>query len=691
MNPTPSPVNQKVTIYYKSASLTQYVHYHLLGGSWTVIPGAKMNQSEYAGYSSIEIALGSVAGIEAAFNSGTNVWDNNGNRNYSLSSGIWTIDNGVVSAGVPNLGAASVTIYYKGLQNTFIHFKTNLSSWTAMPGLKMQYLDSVSYYKTIIGLGSATSISEAAFTDGIGSWDNNAGKNYSFTQGNWTLKNGVLTQGIPDVIWTPTPVPTATPILTATPAPTNSAIPTAVPTLTPIPEQTTTPMVTPQVTPTINNSPTPFVTASIVPTNTPSATPTVVTVYYRNPLWNQANIHYSLDGIKWTTSPGVKLSEYGIGYWRATILTTNQGIVRCAFTDNGTHWDNYGGKDYTFQPGTWNVYNGNIQSGAPNLSSTEVTVYYRNTAWTSANIHYTTNGTSWTVSPGLKLTDTGNGYWVGVIETGGNGLVKAAFTDNGTRWDNNTSKNYTVPVGIWTINNGVMSQGSPFFVVNATPSPTSTPIGSATPTPLVTPVPSITPVPTVTPTASPSNTVKIFYRNNAWTQSNIHYSLNGTQWTTMPGVAMADAGNGYWVLTIQSGPSGIAKAAFTDNGTRWDNNNNQNYVIPTGIWTVNNGILSQGEPPSNVVTVYYKNSFPTAYIHYRPIGGVWTMAPGVSMSSSGYTGYSVITVSVGTSSGIESCFNNGSTIWDNNASKNYTFSTGIYTVTGGVIKSGRPY
>lgn len=93
----------------------------------------------------------------------------------------------------------------------------------------------------------------------------------------------------------------------------------------------------------------------------------------------------------------------------------------------------------------------------------------------------------------------------------------------------------------------------------------------------------------------------------------------------------------------------------------------------------------------NNVTIYYKQGFATPYIHYRPVGGTWTTAPGVAMPASEVPGYNKITINIGTATQLEACFNNGSGTWDSNNSQNYLFGVGTWTYTPtGSIAAGAP-
>ncbi|EFM09891.1 alpha amylase catalytic region [Paenibacillus curdlanolyticus YK9] len=93
---------------------------------------------------------------------------------------------------------------------------------------------------------------------------------------------------------------------------------------------------------------------------------------------------------------------------------------------------------------------------------------------------------------------------------------------------------------------------------------------------------------------------------------------------------------------------------------------------------------------TNSVTVYYKQGYTTPFIHYRPVGGTWTTAPGVAMPASEVAGYNKFTVNVGDATQLEAVFNNGSGTWDNNGGLNYKFNLGTWTFNAGTITAGGP-
>ncbi|OJT20517.1 alpha-amylase [Archangium sp. Cb G35] len=92
----------------------------------------------------------------------------------------------------------------------------------------------------------------------------------------------------------------------------------------------------------------------------------------------------------------------------------------------------------------------------------------------------------------------------------------------------------------------------------------------------------------------------------------------------------------------------------------------------------------------NTATVYYKKGFATPYIHFRPTGGTWTVAPGYAMPDSEVSGYAKYTVNLGSATQLEAVFNNGSGTWDSNNGSNYFFPTGVSTFSAGTITAGAP-
>ncbi|MFD1908264.1 carbohydrate binding domain-containing protein [Paenibacillus rhizoplanae] len=94
--PTATPAGNTATIYYKNTAFSNaYIHYKLDGATvWTTSPGVQMQASDFTGYKSITIPLGSATGLTAAFNNGSGTWDSNGGNNYHFGTGSSSLAGG---------------------------------------------------------------------------------------------------------------------------------------------------------------------------------------------------------------------------------------------------------------------------------------------------------------------------------------------------------------------------------------------------------------------------------------------------------------------------------------------------------------------------------------------------------------------------------------------------------------------
>lgn len=94
----------------------------------------------------------------------------------------------------------------------------------------------------------------------------------------------------------------------------------------------------------------------------------------------------------------------------------------------------------------------------------------------------------------------------------------------------------------------------------------------------------------------------------------------------------------------------------------------------------------------NVARVYYKlgSGWTMANMHYAPTGGTWTTVPGTAMQSA-CAGWGVLSVNLGSATGLVAAFNNGSGIWDNKGGTNYAIASGTSNVqNGAVTTAGNP-
>ena len=86
-----------------------------------------------------------------------------------------------------------VTIFYNGFKTPYIHYRTDNSSWTSVPGMMMNSCDYFAGYTHVatISLNGAKELI-ACFNDGNNNWDSDNGRNYKFAAGRYTFNNGVI-------------------------------------------------------------------------------------------------------------------------------------------------------------------------------------------------------------------------------------------------------------------------------------------------------------------------------------------------------------------------------------------------------------------------------------------------------------------------------------------------------------------
>jgi hypothetical protein len=117
-------------------------------------------------------------------------------------------------------------------------------------------------------------------------------------------------------------------------------------------------------------------------------------------------------------------------------------------------------------------------------------------------------------------------------------------------------------------------------------------------------------------------------------------------------------------------------------------------IVKKGVFSLNRfGQLTDGVPKgvSNYATVYYSSPYsgPT-YMHYRPVGGVWTQVPGIEMKKSDIAGFLTLDLDTKEAEGIEAVFTDGKGKWDNNGGSNYRFPIGVSYLKGGKVYVGKP-
>ncbi|WP_328890446.1 carbohydrate binding domain-containing protein [Streptomyces sp. NBC_00316] len=110
-DPDPSPTpgdTHTASVYYSTATVgwtTTNLHYQPAGGAWTAVPGVGMEQA-CTGWMKRSVDLGGATTMQAAFNNGNGVWDNNNGSNYTIPPGVSTVEDKKVTAGAEDPCAA---------------------------------------------------------------------------------------------------------------------------------------------------------------------------------------------------------------------------------------------------------------------------------------------------------------------------------------------------------------------------------------------------------------------------------------------------------------------------------------------------------------------------------------------------------------------------------------------------------
>lgn len=201
-DPTPDPTpGEDLTVYYSTdKNWSNYrIHYRVGTGSWTTAPGAAMAPACTGWVSATVPSNGNT--VTAAFNNGSGTWDNNSGKDYTLTGSVAAVKGGAVTTHNPcsGGGGSATQVFYSTTANwsTYnIHYKVDSGSWTSVPGDSMTAACNGWVTRTIASAGKNVT---AAFNNGSGTWDNNSGKDYTFSGDVIRIANGTVTAGNPCV------------------------------------------------------------------------------------------------------------------------------------------------------------------------------------------------------------------------------------------------------------------------------------------------------------------------------------------------------------------------------------------------------------------------------------------------------------------------------------------------------------
>jgi chitodextrinase len=381
---------------------------------------------------------------------------------------------------------------------------------------------------------------------------------------------------------------------------------------------------------------------SFVPDNTPPSAPTQAVVKEKTDTSITLNWSAATDN--------ERVISYDVYRDDVKVQTTNETM----FTDSGLSPEtNYNYKIIAVDGA------GNESSGAATVavktgstSGNVVTIYYKQ-GYTTPYIHYRPAGGQWTSPPGVAMKSSEvSGYFKHTINLGNSTKIEACFNDGASNWDSNNRANYMIDAGVATFIPG--PNGSPGTIKSGKPTQQNSDV-----------------TPPSAPTAlkvneKSKNTVSV-----SWTASRDNVAVQG-----------------YELHRDSVKIASLDDTSYTDNGLT----PNTSYVYTVKAFDAAGNVSAASAPvnvttdsgeKTNSVTIYYKKGLPNPHIHYRTINGSWTDVPGVAMPAAEVVGYHKIDIDLGADTELEACFNNGANVWDSNQSKNYKFSSGVYTFTPG--------
>jgi alpha-glucosidase len=109
-------------------------------------------------------------------------------------------------------------------------------------------------------------------------------------------------------------------------------------------------------------------------------------------------------------------------------------------------------------------------------------------------------------------------------------------------------------------------------------------------------------------TQAESNRATVYYQRG-FSVPYFHYKKADGTWTTVPGIAMADAAPNYprysVIKDVEMGTATQLEACFNDGNGNWDSKNGANYFFPVGTSTFNSGTITAGAPPTGTIPVTF--------------------------------------------------------------------------------------
>ena len=564
---------------------------------------------------------------------------------------------------------STTTIYYKGYDNPYIHYRIADGTWTTAPGVKMEENSEVDGYNyaITIDLGDKDTL-EACFNNGNGQWDSNGGKNYKFSTGYYTCSDGVITE-----IEKPTKqlkIDSITSKLGTSYVSGNENI-------FKVQSSNGEGKVEYRFEYKNNTTGDSGVLRDYVEYNTLStylSTPGqyTLTVYAKDEAGNtdSKTLDFTIEEYKNLEIKSVT-SSLGDTFQKGkttqlTINTTGgKGSNYYSMEVNGeTILKDSSSNSVSWTPIEAGIYKivataRETQGGTVSYTKTitiedkvsnQTTIYYK--GYDNPYIHYRIGNGAWTNAPGVKMSSNSDvdGYNYAItLDLGDADQLTACFNNGSNSWDSNGGNNYTFKAGYYTYSNGV-----------------------------------------ITKIEKPSSELKI---NSITCSSGSTIKMGSTVDLTVN----ASGGEGPYTYTLYYSAYGSGRTSYI---IKEQSNNTGKFtpdypqmttiyaevVDSTGNKVKYTQKFDVKDNTSNQTTIYYKG-YDNPYIHYQIGNGAWTNAPGVKMEkTSEKPGYDYkITIDLGDADNLIACFNNGNGSWDSNNGKNYAFGVGDYIYSNGNI------
>ena len=365
-----------------------------------------------------------------------------------------------------------VTIYYKGYNTPYIHYRAGAGTWTTAPGKAMIKTSEVAGYTHMytIDLGSET-YAEVCFNDGNNNWDSRNGANYKFNTGAYTFSNGTIKEYV-------APTPTALSLnvsLSDATVPSNKQF-----TITASAKGGTAPYQYRYVAVYRSNETVlkdystgaactatlplyAYYTVKVTVKDAAGTTiekETPLTVTYISSVVLTADKTTAKTGEKVTFTTQSRTNGIPVTYkytvtGNGTTTTLNAAGTTATWTPDkaGTYTARvdllYKGESIAYHTTTCTVEKGS------DIVNNQVTIYYK--GYNTPYIHYRAGAGTWTAVPGKAMTRTSEiaGYTHKyTIDLGKDTYAEVCFNDGNNNWDSRNGANYRFNTGTYTYANG---------------------------------------------------------------------------------------------------------------------------------------------------------------------------------------------------------------------------------------------